>query len=158
MQIKFDNSIVKTHEYQIFSEIFPHISESIRLKREIKRLTNKLESEKTRSVKIKIKKEIIITKTKLRKNNLFKRLHGETKQETNFYRKYKINTLKTRGFSLAEKYYTTLEQAITNFRKKLKGFMIRNLPPTIFNLRELDASERGLALREWNQKNRTKTR
>ncbi len=158
MQIKFDNSIVKTHEYQIFSEIFPHISESIRLKREIKRLTNKLESEKTRSVKIKIKKEIIIAKTKLRKNNLFKRLHGETKQETNFYRKYKINTLKTRGFSLAEKYYTTLEQAITNFRKKLKGFMIRNLPPTIFNLRELDASERGLALREWNQKNRTKTR
>jgi hypothetical protein len=158
MQIKFDHSIVKTPEYQIFSEIFPHISESIRLKREIERLTNKLESEKTRSVKIKIKKEIIITKIKLRKNNLFKRLHGETRQETNFYRKYKINTLKTRVFSLAEKYYTTLEQAITNFRKKLKGFMIRNLPPTIFNLRELDASERGLALREWNQKNRTKTR
>jgi len=158
MKMKLDNSIVKSPEYQIFSEIFPHIAESIRLKREIEKLTNKLESVKTRSVKIRIKKEISITRTKLRKNNLLKRLHGERKHETKFNRKFKINTSKMRLFFFTKKYYMKLEQAITNLRKKLKGFMIRNLPPTIFNLRELDASEKGLALREWNQKNRTKTR
>jgi len=158
MKMPLEESIVKASEYHSFSEIYPRITESIRLKREIKRLTNKLKSEKERSAQIKIKKEINITKTKLRKNNLLKRLHGESKKEANFHRKLKLNTTKMHVSSFAKKRYMTLEHAITNCRKKLRRSMHRHLPPSIFNLRELDASEKGLALREWIQENRKKTR
>jgi hypothetical protein len=158
MKMTLEQSIVKTSEYHSFSEIYPRITESIRLKREIERLTNKLESEKERSAKIKIKKEINIAKTKLRKNNLLKRLHGENKQEANFHRKLKLNTSKMYVSSFAKKRYMTLEHAITNFRKKISRSMHRHLPPSIFNLRELDATEKGLALREWLQENRKKIR
>jgi len=158
MKMPLKQSIVKTSEYHSFSEIYPRITESIRLKREIERLTNKLKSEKERSAKIKIKKEINIAKTKLRKNNLLKRLHGESKQETNFHRKLKLNTSKMYVSSFTKKHYMTLEHAITNFRKKIRRSMHRHLPPSIFNLRELDASEKSLALREWIQENRKKTR
>ena len=158
MKMTLEQSIVKTSEYHSFSEIYPRITESIRLKREIERLTNKLKSEKERSAKIKIKKEINIAKTKLRKNNLLKRLHGENKQEANFHRKLKLNTSKMYVSSFAKKRYMTLEHAITNFRKKIRRSMHRHLPPSIFNLRELDATEKGLALREWLQENRKKIR
>jgi len=158
MKMPLDQSIVKTPEYHSFSEIYPRITESIRLKREIERLTNRLKSEKERSAKIKIKKEINIAKTKLRKNNLLKRLHGESKQEANFHRKLKLNASKMYVSSFAKKRYMTLEHTITNFRKKLRRSMHRNLPPSVFNLRELDVSEKGLALREWIQENRKKTR
>ena len=67
MKMKLEESIVKTSEYHSFSEIYPRITESIRLKREIERLTNKLKNEKARSTKFKIKREISITKTKLTK-------------------------------------------------------------------------------------------
>jgi hypothetical protein len=158
MKMKLEESIVKTSEYHSFSEIYPRITESIRLKREIERLTNKLKSKKERSTKIKIKKEINIAKTKLRKNNLLKRLHGEGKQEAIFQRTLKLNSSKMYVSSFAKKRYMTLEHAITNFRKKLRRSMHRHLPPSIFNLRELDASEKGLALREWIQENRKKNR
>jgi len=158
MKMELEQSIVKTSEYHSFSEIYPRITESIRLKREIERLTNKLESEKERSSKFKIKKEINIAKTKLRKNNLLKRLHGESKQEANFHRKLKLNTSKMYVSSFAKKRYMTLGHAITNFRKRLRRSMHRHLPPSIFNLRELDVSEKGLALREWVQENRKKDR
>ena len=156
--MKLDQSIVKTPEYHSFSEIYPHITESIRLKREIERLTNKLKSEKERSAKIKIKREINIAKTKLRKNNLLKRLHGESKQEANFHRKVKLNTSKMYVASFVKKRYMTLAHAIINFRKKLRWSMHRHLPPSVINLRELDVSEKGLALREWLQENRKKIR
>jgi predicted nucleic acid-binding Zn-ribbon protein len=151
MKMTLEQSIVKTSEYHSFSEIYPHITESIRLKREIKRLNNKLKSEKERSAKFKIKKEITITKTKLKKNNLLKRLHGESKQEAIFQRKLKLGTTKMHVTSLAKKGYTTLRQATRKLRRKLRRSMHRNLPPSIFNLRELDTAEKGLALREWIQ-------
>ena len=158
MKMNLEESIVKTSEYHSFSEIFPRITESIRLKRNIERLTNKLKSEKARSSKFKIKREITITKTKLKKNNLLKRLHSESKQEAIFQRTLKLNSSKMHVSSFAKKRYMTLEHAITNFRKKLRRSMHRRLPPSIFNLRELDASEKGLELREWIQENRKKSR
>lgn len=158
MKMKLEESIVKTSEYHSFSEIYPRITESIRLKREIERLTNKLKSEKARSSKFKIKREITITKTKLKKNNLLKRLHGESKQEAIFQRKLKLGTTKMHVTSLAKKGYTTLRQATRKLRRKLRRLMHRHLPPSIFNLRELDVAEKGLALREWLQENRKKIR
>lgn len=155
MKMQLDRSIVKTSEYRNFSKLYPHISESIKLRRRIKRLNNKLKSDKVRSSKIKIKRELNITKTKLRKNNIFKRLHGESKQEAIFQRTIKIHYSRT---AFAEKYRKFIGQPIRNLRRKLRRAMHRNLPPSLFNLRELDATEKGLALREWIQENRKKIR
>ena len=154
MKMKLEESIMKTSEYHSFSEIYPRITESIRLKREIERLTNKLKSEKERSSKFKIKREITITKTKLKKNNLLKRLHGESKQEAIFQRTLKQNSSKMHVPSFAKKYQKILGQPI----RKLRRSMRKNLPPSLFNLRELDAAEKGLALREWLQEKRKKIR
>ena len=154
MKMKLEESIMTTSEYHSFSEIYPRIAESIRLKREIERLTNKLKSEKGISSKFKIKREISITKTKLRKNNLFKRIHRESKQEAIFQRNLKHNSSKMHVPSFAKKYQKILGQLI----RKLRRSMRKNLPPSLFNLRELDATEKGLALREWLQENRKKIR
>ena len=154
MKMKLEESIMETSEYHSFSESYPHIAESIRLRREMERLNNKLKSEKGISSKFKIKREISITKTKLRKNNLFKRIHRESKQEAIFQRKLKLGTTKMYVSSFTKKGYTTLGQSI----RKLRRYMRKNLPPSLFNLRELDAAEKGLALREWLQENRKKIR
>ena len=154
MRMKLEQSIVKTSEYSSFSKIYPYIAESIRLKRRIERLTNKLKTEKVSSTKFKIKREISITKTKLRKNNLFKRIHRESEQEAIFQRKLKRGTTKMYISSLTKKGFTTLRQSI----RKLRRSMRKNLPPSLFNLRELDAAEKGLALREWIRENRKKIR
>ena len=158
MKAPLEQSIVKTSEYHIFSETYPHITESIRLKRELKRLTSKLKSEKAGSSKFKTKREIAITKTRLKRNNLFKRLHGESKQEAVFQRKLKLSTMKMRGSLFAKKFQKRLGQPNKNFKKKLGRSLHKNLPPSLFNLRELDVSERGLALREWLQENRKEIR
>ncbi|MCK4885055.1 hypothetical protein KAS24_03190, partial [Candidatus Bathyarchaeota archaeon] len=118
--MKLEESIMKTSEYHSFSEIYPRITESIRLKREIERLTNEYKSEKARSSKFKIKREITITKTKLKKNNLLKRLHGESKQEAIFQRTLKHNTSKMHFPSFAKKYQKILGQPIRNFQRKLR--------------------------------------
>ena len=158
MKMKLEESIVKTSEYHSFSEIYPRITESIRLKREIERLTNKLKSEKARSSKFKIKREITITKKKLKKNNLLKRLHGESKQEAIFRRKFKRSASKMRYSLFAKKCRTILGRPIRNFQRKLSRAMHKNLPPSLFNLRELDVSEKGLALKEWLQEKRNELR
>ena len=155
MKMELDQSIVKTSEYSGFSKLYPYITESIKLKREIKRLTNKLKSKKVSSSKFKIKRKLNITKTKLRKNNLLKRLHGESKQEAIFQRTFKIHCARA---AFAEKYRKILGQPIRNLRRKLRRSLHRNLPPSLFNLRELDATEKGFALREWLQENRKKIR
>ncbi|MFC1487384.1 hypothetical protein ACFLRN_06845 [Thermoproteota archaeon] len=156
MKMNLEQSIVKTSEYRDFVEIYPHITESIRLKREIERLTKKMKSEKERSGKIKIKKEINNSKTKLRKNDLFKRLHGESKQESKFQRTYKLSNSKMRVSSFIKKPYIIINNKLRNLQKKKKNSMYRHLPPTIFNLRELDVTEKGLVLREWLHEKRKK--
>ena len=158
MKMELEQSVIKTSEYQSFSEVYPHIAESIRLKRKIERLTNILKSEKYKGSKFKIKREISVTKSTLRKNNLLKRLHGESKQEAIFHRKFKRKTSKMRYSLFVKKCRKILGQPIRNFQKKLRRSMHKNLPPTLFNLRELDVAENGLALREWLQENRNKLR
>jgi hypothetical protein len=154
MKMRLEESIVKISEYRSFSKIYPHITESIRLKREIERLTNKLKSKKARSSKFKIKREITITKTKLKKTNLLKRLHGESKQEAIFQRTMKHNSSKIHVPSFVKKYQKILGQPIRKLRKSMR----KNLPPSLFYLRELDAAEKGLALREWLQGKQKKIR
>ncbi len=158
MKMELSQSIVKIPEYSNFSEYYPYIAESIRLKRIIKRLENKLKSEKVRSSKFKINRELDLTKTKLKKNNLFKRLHGESKQEAIFQRRYKLQYSRMRFSTLAGKYPKKLGQKIRKLWGKLRRLIHKNLPPSLFNLRELNTAEKGLALREWLQEKRKKIR
>ena len=158
MKMELEQSVVETFEFQSFSESYPHIAESIRLKRKIERLTNRLKSEKHKGAEFKIKREITVTKSKLRKNNLHKRLHGESKQEAFFQRKFKRKRSKMRYSLLMKKFRTILGQPIRNFRTTLGRSMHKNLPPSLFNLRELTVAEKGLALREWLQEKRSELR
>jgi hypothetical protein len=154
MKMELEQSVVETFEFQSFSESYPHIAEAIRLKRKIEKLTNILKSENHKESEFKIKREIAVTKSKLRKNNLHKRLHGESKQEAIFQRKIKRNRSKMRYSLLIKKFQTILGQPIRNFWTKLGRAMHKNLPPSLFNLRELDVTEKGLVLREWLEEKR----
>ena len=154
MRMDLEQSIVKTSEYSSFSSCYPYITESMRLEREIKRLTNKLKTEKVRSTKFKIKRKISIAEAKLRKNNLLKRIHRESKQEAVFQRKLKSENTKIRISLLTNKCSTSLGR----ISRKLRRLMHKNLPPSLFSLRELDAAEKGLTLREWIQEKRKKIR
>lgn len=154
MNIELEQSIVKTSEYQSFSKLFPLIAESIRLEKKLERLTKILKSDKKVDSKLKIKREISVTKSKLRKNNLFKRLHGENKHEAIFRRKFRNNQSKMRNSLVAKKFRTFLGRPIRNSQKRITKSMHKNLPPSIFNLRELDIAEKGLTLREWLQEKR----
>ena len=156
--MEIENSLVETFEFKSFSESYPHIAESIRLRRKIERLTNILKSEKNKGSEFKIKREITVTKSKLRKNNLLKRLHGESKKESVFHRKFKRNRSKMRCSLFMKKFRTILGRPIRNFQRKLGRSMHKNLPPSLFNLRELDVTEKGLALREWLEEKRNDLR
>ena len=149
MNMNLNRSIVKTPEYHILSKIYPNITESIKLEREMERLNNKLKSKKGKSTEFKTKREIAIIKGKLRKNKLLKRIHGEGKQEAIFRKTMKPELSNNIITSLSKKFFVG---RITNFRKKIR----ENLPPTIFSLRELDATEKGMELREWIRRTRKK--
>lgn len=154
MKTGLEQSVTETIEFQNFSEIYPNIAESIRLKREIKRLSKMMKSENRKGSKFKMKKEITIAQSKLRKNKLLKRLNGESKQEASFQRKFKRNRSKMRYSLLMKKLWNSLSQRVRKFQKKFERSMHKNLPPSLFNLRELDAAEKGIAVREWLQEKR----
>jgi len=59
---------------------------------------------------------------------------------------------------LMKKFRTILGRPIRNFQRKLGRSMHKNLPPSLFNLRELDVTEKGLALREWLEEKRNDLR
>ena len=132
MRMELEQSIVKTSEYSSFSSRYPYITESIKLKRQIKRLTSKLKTEKVRSTKFKIKREISIIKTKLRKNDLLKRLHGESKQEAVFQRKLKLATTKMRVKVLTKKGHTTSGQSIRKLRRSMRKNLIIGAPKNLY--------------------------
>ena len=158
MKTGLEQSVTETLEFQSFSESYPSIAESIRLKRELERLAKMLKSVNRKGSEFKIKKEIAITKSKLRKNNLLKRLHGESKQEASFHRKFKRKRSKMRYSLLVKKIWNRLGQPVRKFQRKLGRAIHKNLPPSLFNLRELDATEKGIAVREWLQEKRNDLR
>lgn len=148
MKTDLDQQITQTIEYQRFSEVYPQIAKSIELKRHLKRLTTQLKSKENEGSKFRIKREINLTKSRLRKNSLNKRLHGENKQESIFRKQLKRKTSKSR-FSVMNKKLSRKIQSTGNFRRNLRRFMHRKLPPTLFNLGEHDVSEKGMVLKEW---------
>ncbi len=158
MKMKLEQSVIETTEYKALAEHYPHLAESIKLKREMERLKEKLKSEKERSSRFQIKRELNVTGAKLKKENLRKRLRGESKQEAIFRTHFIINTSNERISSLATRSRMALRKTHRNIRKKLRRFMYRKLPPSVFDLKSLDTTEKGLALREWIQGHNKKGR
>lgn len=158
MKTELEQPLEETVEFKIFSKIHPRIAESIRLKREIKRLTNILKSEDRKGSEFKVKREIAVTKSKLKKNELFKRLHGESKKEALFHRKFKRKRSKMLVSLFMKKIRTRIGQPIRRFHRKRGRSMHQNLPPTLFNLREMDMTEKGMVLREWLHEKRENLR
>jgi hypothetical protein len=150
LKMKLEQSVTETTEYKVLAEHYPHLAESIRLKRKIERLKEKLISEKERSSRFQIKREINVTKTKLKQENMLKRLRGESKQETIFRTHFIINASKEHIYSLAMKSM----HACTSAPKKLRRLM----SPSVVDLKSLDTTEKGLALREWVQDHHKKRR
>lgn len=148
-----NQQVSETTEYHNFSEVYPHIAESVKLKRNLKRLKQQLKSTEHQGSKFRIKREINLTKSELRKNSLNKRLHGENKQEALFLKQLKRGATKTH-YSFLIKKRPKKCQSTGTFRLKLKRFMHRKLPPTLLNLREHDVSEKGMILKEWLQEKR----
>jgi len=144
-----EQSIFTTFDFQSFSELYPYIAESIRLERKINQLTNRLKFEKNKGVEFKIKREITAMKSKLKRNNLYKRLHGENKHEAIFRRRFKRSRSKIRYSLRVENFRTIFGRTIREAQKKIGSFMHNNLPPSVFNLRELTIEEKGLELKEW---------
>jgi hypothetical protein len=154
MKMKLEQSVIEITEYKVLAEHYPHLAESIRLKREIGRLKEKLKSEKERPLRFQIKRELNVTKAKLKQENMLKRVHGESKQETIFRTHFIIGTSKEHISSLV----TTLRKKHMSFQKKLRRLTYRKLPPSVFDLKSLDTTEKGLALREWIQDHHKKRR
>lgn len=158
MKMKLEQSVEETTEYKVLAKRYPHLAESIRLKKEIGRLEKKQKSEKERSSRFQIRREMNATRAKLKKENILKRLHGESKQETIFHIHFIIGTSKEHISSLAMSGHMTLRKTYIGLQKKLRRSMYRKLPPSIFDLKSLDTAEKGLALREWIQNRHKKRR
>ncbi len=147
MRMKLERSMVETAEYRPFCRRYPHLAESIRLKREIERLEKRLKPEKRSLSRLQIKREINVIKAKLRKERILKRIHGETKQEAIFRKRAGINTLKSR-----------ITHTLREFSAHTRRVMHIDLPPSLHNLKSLERAETGLALRDWIQDRHKKRR
>lgn len=153
MKIKLEKPIVETNEYKILAEHCPHVTESIYLKMETKRLKKKLKSAEDRT-RFQIKRELNRIRTRLKRENIWKRLYGESKQETI----WRIHLARDASIehitSLILKIYTTLSRAYSSTQRKAHGFAHKKFPPAFFDLRSLDVTEKGLTLKEWVQAHR----
>lgn len=152
-----EQSIIQNVKFQKFFEVYPRIAASILLERKIELLNKKLKIEKKLNSKIKIKREINSTKVKLGKNKLLKKIHGDDKIESKFLKKIKEKESRIKKSSFFTKGKRVLEKTYGNPKKSLNQRLYKYLPPSLFSLKELIVSEKGLVLKQWLQeKNPTK--
>lgn len=154
VKMSLKEPIAEAPEYKILAERYPHLAKSIKLKREIRILKEKLRSLEERSVRFQIKREIKRIETKLKQENVQKRLHGESKQATFFNISFTIATFIERISASASSARSILREAYIDIRSINRALF----PPTVFDLRSLDTAENGLKVREWIKKHHTKRR
>ena len=155
IQMNLEEDIEDTPEYKALYEHYPHITKSIRLRREKERL-KKLNSLDKGSVRLYHKRQMLEIKEHLDREKTFKRLFGENKQEKIFNRRLTFENTKERISSLNRTFNTTLKKIHENlplFNQRKSRLLHRNRLPTLFDLRSLDVNEKGLAVREWIYKN-----
>jgi len=159
IRMKPEEQIAEAPEFKVLANRYPHLAESIMLKREIEILKENLKSLKDISTRLRKKRQIISIKAKIKRENILKLLYGENKQEAYFFMRFKIATLKERVSSLIvkgrivfRKVYIYLHKGYKSLRKDLRELVHRKLPPTLFDLKSLDTAEKGLLVKEWVQK------
>jgi len=144
MKIRLEELVVEAPEYRVLARRYPHLAKSIKLKREIRRLEKKRTTTKERTMKLRIEKEILSIKAKLKRENILKKLHGESRREAVFHIHFITRSIKERIFSFARRISVTLGKTDRNIHEVF-------LSP-VFDLKSLDAAERSLAVREWLHK------
>lgn len=86
----------------------------------------------------------------LKRQQILKRLHSESKAETDFRRRHVTENLKLRLSSLALR--------VGDLREKLQRAWTERLLPSLRELGSLDSLDTGLALSEWIEKRKIRTR
>ena len=86
----------------------------------------------------------------LRRQQILKRLHGESRVETDFRRRHAMENLKLRLSSLALR--------ARDSQEKLQRAWGERLLPSLHELGSLDSLDTGLALSEWIKKRKIETR
>lgn len=163
-------------EYQSLAARYPHLSESIRLRKEFQELKQRLQSAKERSVRFQISRRIKILAGRLKRQDLLVRAHGESKRQSEYrFRflimsvKHRINlkqrVLKQRVVSLvlrarlrAYKAHQYLQRQLWELSRRSRYARASRLPPSISDMKSLDPTDRGLAMSNWIERHRTRIR
>ena len=155
MQLSLEETVEDVPEYKSLYEGYPHSAESIKLRRETKKLKKKIKSLENGSERIQKRIEMFGIKEKLRMENINKNLFGENKLQTRFDRRFKFETSKQKTYQLKKRVNDTFKNAHINLRskeQKIRMFLRRKLPPVIPNLGSRDISEKCLDVKEWTKK------
>jgi hypothetical protein len=156
-----EKPLVEIPEYRTLATRYPHIAESVKLRTEIEGLEKDARSAEEKSTRLQKKRQIERLSAELRRQGILKRLHGESKQEADFRRRFTINSLKRRLSLLGlmvRKVYSDLQEKLQEQSRRSRRARAEKLPPSLFDLRSLDSADRGLALTEWVKKRRVRIR
>ena len=148
MKMQLEKPVDEAPEFEVLSKRYPHLAESIKLKREIERLEKRRKALKEKTIRLRLEKKILGIKTKLKRENILKKLHGESRRETVFQIHFTMKSVNERIFSLARRISVAFGTTDRNIHEVF-------LSP-IFDLKSLDAAERSLAVREWLHKHHKK--
>lgn len=158
--MSLEETVEDTREYKALYERYPHITKSIKLRREEERLKQKINSLDKESARLHTKRLMFGIKKQLEREKILKRLFGENKQEKMFNTRLSFEKTKKHisslNSSLHRTYSNTLRKMHGNlrlFKQSINRFIHSKLPPTIFDLGSLDVNEKGLVVREWIIKN-----
>jgi len=154
MKAELDRPTRETDEYKALAEHYPHVAESLNLKKEIDELGRKLKSAKDRKTSFQMKKALNETRKKLRRESMLKQLHGESKQQAIYHIRFIIESAGESAFSFIRKCREILRGICANTQRRMRRLVRMRIPPSILDLRSLDLTERGLVLREWVQDRR----
>jgi hypothetical protein len=155
IQLSLEEPVEDVPEYKWLYESYPHIAESIKLRRETKKLKKKIKSSENGSERIQKRIEMFAIKEKLRMANINKNLFGENKLQNRFNRRFKFETSKQKTYQLKKRVNATFKNAhiiLRSKERKIRRFLRKKLPPIIPNLGSLDISEKCLDVKEWTKK------
>lgn len=136
-----EKPLPETVEYQVLARTYPHLARSIMLKKEIERLEEGLKSTRTRLTRFQTRKETKDIRAKLKRENLLKHLHGESREETAFCIHFKLNAMKNRSFAFATWLFTLLKDLHLKVRRILLS--------SVLDLKSMYAVERSQTIMEW---------
>ncbi len=145
----------ETPEYQALSMRYPHLSEHIILEKESERLKKELRTAKERSRRRQVSREIEDAVSRLKRQDMLLRLHGESKRLSDYKRRLLIMSVKQRVFSIVvriRRLYLNLEKKLQEQSRRARYKRASTLPPSLLDMRSLDPIDKSLALRDWIEK------